>query len=109
MTTLDGVTVTLRFFAVYRERVGSDCIEVTLPNGATVDDALRCLAEEHPATVPLLPTTMVAVNQVYVERSHLLQSMDEVALIPPCVRRPRPTRAPTRASSSRTSRWTPKR
>ena len=41
MTTLDGVTVTLRFFAVYRERVGSDCIEVTLPNGATVDDALQ--------------------------------------------------------------------
>ena len=83
MTTSDGVTVTLRFFAVYRERVGSDCIEVTLPNGATVDDALRCLAEEHPATVPLLPTTMVAVNQEYVERSHLLQAMDEVALIPP--------------------------
>ena len=83
MTTLDGITVTLRLFAVYRERVGSDCIEVTLPNGATVDDALKCLAEAHPATVPLLPTTMVAVNQEYVERSHLLQAMDEVALIPP--------------------------
>ena len=83
MTTSDGVTVTLRLFAVYRERVGSDCIEMTLPNGATVDDALQRLAEEHPATVLLLPTTMVAVNQVYVERSHLLKAMDEVALIPP--------------------------
>ena len=83
MTTSDGVTVKLRLFAVYRERVGSDCIEMTLPNGATVDDALQRLAEEHPATVPLLPTTMVAVNQEYVERSHLLQAMDEVALIPP--------------------------
>ena len=83
MTTSNGVTVTLRLFAVYRERVGSDCIEVTLPDGATVDDALHRLAEQHPVTEPLLGTTMVAVNQSYVERSHPLQSMDEVALIPP--------------------------
>ena len=83
MTTSNGITVTLRLFAVYRERVGSDCIEVTLPDGATVDDALQRLAEQHPVTEPLLGTTMVAVNQSYVERSHPLQSMDEVALIPP--------------------------
>ena len=83
MTTSNEVTVTLRLFAVYRERVGSDCVELTLPDGATVDDALNCLAEQHPVTVPLLSTTMVAVNQSYVERSHTLQSMDEVALIPP--------------------------
>ena len=83
MTTSKGMTVTLRLFAVYRERVGSDCIEVTLQNGATVEDALQCLAEAHPATVPLLPTTMVALNQEYVERSHPLQAMDEIALIPP--------------------------
>lgn len=83
MTTSNGITVTLRLFAVYRERVGSDCIEVTLPDGATVDDALQCLAEAHPVTEPLLPTTMVAVNQSYVERSQPLQSMDEIALIPP--------------------------
>lgn len=83
MTTSKRVTVTLRLFAVYRERVGTDCIEVTLAEGATVDDALRCLAESHPATVPLLPTTMVAVNQSYVERDHVLQAGDEVALIPP--------------------------
>ena len=83
MTTSDGVTVTLRLFAVYREQVGSDCIEVTLPKGATVDDALRWLAEEHPVTVLLLPTTMVALNQEYVERSHPLEAKDEIALIPP--------------------------
>ena len=83
MTTSNGITVTLRLFAVYRERVGSDCIEVALPAGATVEDALRCLAESHPVTEPLLATTMVAVNQSYVERSEQLQSGDEVALIPP--------------------------
>lgn len=83
MTTSKGVPVTLRLFAVYRERVGADCIEVTLPDGATVEDALRCLAESHPVTEPLLATTMVAVNQSYVEHDHALQPGDEVALIPP--------------------------
>ena len=83
MATTNEMTVTLRLFAVYRERVGSDCIEVTLPAGATVEDALSCLAESHPVTVPLLPTTMVAVNQSYVERSEPLRAGDEVALIPP--------------------------
>ena len=83
MTTSNGITVTLRLFAVYRERVGGDCIEVTLPSGATVEDALRRLAESHPVTAPLLATTMVAVNQSYVERSEPLRAGDEVALIPP--------------------------
>ena len=83
MASTNELTVTLRLFAVYRERVGSDCIEVTLPAGATVEDALNCLAESHPVTVPLLPTTMVAVNQSYVERSEPLRAGDEVALIPP--------------------------
>lgn len=77
------ITVTLRLFAVFRERVGSDCIEVTLPGGATVDDALRCLSEAYPITEPLMGTTMVAVNQSYVERSEALRAGDEVALIPP--------------------------
>lgn len=83
MATSAEITVTLRLFAVYRERVGADCLDVRLPEGATVDDALQWLVEEHPAAASLLPTTMVAVNQSYVERSHPLQAMDEVALIPP--------------------------
>ena len=79
----NGVTVTLRLFAVYRERVGQECVEVTLHPDATVDDALRHLGELHPDTLILMPTTMVAVNQEYAERDHVLQPDDEVALIPP--------------------------
>lgn len=83
MAPSEGITVTLRLFAIYRERVGQECIEVTLPSGATVDDALRRLGDLHPGTLPLMPTTMVAVNQEYAERNQALQPDDEVALIPP--------------------------
>ena len=83
MASSDGVTVTLRLFAIYRERVGQKCIEVSLQRGATVTDALTSLGELHPATLPLMPTTMVAVNQEYTARDHVLEPNDEIALIPP--------------------------
>jgi molybdopterin synthase catalytic subunit len=83
MTSMDGVTVTLRLFAIYRERVGQECIEVTLQSGSTVADALTYLAGLHPSTLPLMSTTMVAVNQEYTERDHVLEPNDEIALIPP--------------------------
>ena len=75
--------VTLRLFAIYRERVGQDCIETNLQSGSTVADALTYLAELHPDTLPLMSTAMVAVNQEYTERDHILQPNDEIALIPP--------------------------
>ena len=83
MASSDGVTVTLRLFAIYRERVGRECIEATLLAGSTVADALTHLGELHPNTLPLMSTTMVAVNQEYTERDYVLQPNDEIALIPP--------------------------
>ncbi len=86
MALSDGanlLTVRLRLFAVFRERVGQECIEALLKSGSTVADALTFLGELHPDTVSLMSTSMVAVNQEYAERSHILQPNDEVALIPP--------------------------
>ena len=77
------LTVRLRLFAVYRERVGQDYIEVSLKTGSTVADALTFLGELHPGTLPLMPTSMVAVNQEYAERAQILQPNDEIAVIPP--------------------------
>ena len=83
MASSDGITITLRLFAIYRERVGQECIEATLQSGSTVADALTYLGELHPNTLSLMSTTMVAVNQEYTERDYVLQSNDEIALIPP--------------------------
>ena len=86
MALSDGtnlLSVRLRLFAVYRERVGQEFIKVSLNPGSTVADALAFLGQLHPDTIPLLPTSMVAVNREYADRTHVLQANDEIALIPP--------------------------
>jgi molybdopterin converting factor subunit 1 len=70
--------VTVRLFAVLRERAGSPELTLDLPEGARVSDALAelsGLAED----VPLV----MAVNREYASGEQLLDSGDELALIPP--------------------------
>jgi molybdopterin converting factor subunit 1 len=72
------VQVRIRLFAALRERAGAGEIELELPEGARVSDALAELA---PLTdgVPVV----MAVNQEYAEAEAVLSSGDEIALIPP--------------------------
>jgi molybdopterin synthase catalytic subunit len=69
--------VSVRLFAVLRERAGRDSVEVELPDGATVRDAI--------AAVPAadgVPVVM-AVNREVAAEDHVLRPDDELALIPP--------------------------
>jgi MoaE-MoaD fusion protein len=72
------VQVRIRLFAALRERAGAGEIELELPEGARVSDALAELA---PLTdgVPVV----MAVNREYAEAEAVLSSGDEIALIPP--------------------------
>ena len=70
--------VSVRLFAVLRERAGAGQIELDLPDGASVGDALaqvRALTEGVPV--------VMAVNHEYADASARLFSGDELALIPP--------------------------
>ena len=78
-----AVSVTVRLFALYRERLERDRLTLNVPCPATVAAALAVLAEAHPRVGLLVDNTMVAVNQEYVDRAHTLEEGDEVALIPP--------------------------
>jgi MoaE-MoaD fusion protein len=70
--------VTVRLFAVLRERAGSDRLELDLPEGARVADALR--AVDHLAGGLRL---VMAVNREYAAPEDPLSAGDELALIPP--------------------------
>ena len=70
--------VRVRLFAILRERAGVSELELELPEGALVRDALAAL--DHLAGG--LPLVM-AVNRVYAGADALLQADDELALIPP--------------------------
>ena len=78
------VTVTVRLFAMLRERAGRDSFELELADGATVEDALIALREDDGLgeTLERMPVR-AAVNREYVDNETRLASGDEVALIPP--------------------------
>src|SRR5438105_3890999 len=70
--------VRIRLFAALRERAGSSELEIELPEGALVRDAL----EQMQALTDGVPVVM-AVNHEYAGADDELHAGDEVALIPP--------------------------
>jgi molybdopterin converting factor subunit 1 len=72
------VVVTIRLFAMLRERAGASEIELELPEGARVRDALDRL-DDLAGGLPLV----MAVNRDYVDSEAELRAGDELALIPP--------------------------
>lgn len=70
--------VSVKLFAMLRERAGADSVEVELREGATVADLLAELSE----LIGAMPVR-VAVNREYSEGERGLQPGDELALIPP--------------------------
>jgi molybdopterin synthase catalytic subunit len=72
------VVVTVRLFAVLRERAGAREIELDLPEGARVRDALARL-DDLAGGLPLV----MAINRDYADAEAELSAGDELALIPP--------------------------
>jgi molybdopterin synthase catalytic subunit len=72
------VEVTVRLFAMLRERAGSGSVTLELPEGARVRDALDSLS----GLAEGIPLVM-AVNREYASEEQVLDAGDELALIPP--------------------------
>jgi len=72
------VGVTVKLFAMLRERAGARELTLDLPDGARVRDALASLGE----LAEGLPLVM-AVNREYADADAELSADDELALIPP--------------------------
>ena len=74
--------VHVRLFAAYREAAGVGHIELDLPAGATVKDAIAEVARRHPL-IAEGRSVVIAKNREYVTADEPLMDGDEVALIPP--------------------------
>ncbi|MBV8942153.1 MAG: MoaD/ThiS family protein, partial [Solirubrobacterales bacterium] len=72
------MVVRVRLFAALRERAGSDELELELPDGALVADALDRIGN---VTGDL--KAVMAVNREYAGPGTALHAGDELALIPP--------------------------
>src|SRR3954452_7616708 len=70
--------VRVRLFAQLRERAGAPVLELDLPDGARVADALAAVGD----LADGLPLVM-AVNREYADAGVILHAADELALVPP--------------------------
>jgi MoaE-MoaD fusion protein len=79
----DIVRVTVRLFAVVREKAGVGQTMLSLPSGSAVVDAAALLAQRFPDIVPHLSRAAFAINREYAAKDARLNDGDELAIIPP--------------------------
>ena len=85
MRTLNGgiaLKISVRFFALYRERAGTSKADIEIPAETTPRDLLLILRNKY-NNLPSYDTVLIAVNSEYVDIDQTLTEGDEVAIIPP--------------------------
>ena len=76
-------SLTIRLFARARDLVGSDTLQLELPEGATVGALRQQLSEQYPQLAGLLARSALAVNDEFAEPDLVLPRGATVALLPP--------------------------
>lgn len=77
------IKVTVKLFAAYQEVVGSPELALEFPPGATVEQVGEYFWCQFPELTSLKSITNFGVNLDLVSADTLLQTGDEVVLIPP--------------------------
>ena len=77
------MSVTVRLFAILREAVGQDTIELAVEKPLSATEVLQKLADTYPELGRYQPMINFAVNGEYVSRDAQVKDGDEIAFIPP--------------------------
>jgi molybdopterin converting factor subunit 1 len=77
------MTCTVRLFARARDLAGAAALAVELPDGATVGDLRRRLAQARPELASLLDRSALAVNDEFARDELPVPAGAEIALLPP--------------------------
>jgi molybdopterin converting factor small subunit len=75
--------VRVKLFAVAKELVGQDVIEVDVPSSATVAEVREAAGRAHPALSRVLPHAVWAIDASYAEDASPVYESSDIALIPP--------------------------
>ncbi len=80
-----SIAIRLRYFAIYRQKLGRSTEQREVPAGTTVGELFDLVTAERPEIrVPALrAATMLMVNQEYAGADQLLADGDEVVFVPP--------------------------
>jgi molybdopterin converting factor subunit 1 len=77
------MTITVKLFAILREKAGTAEISLELPNGARVEQAIATLLDRKPDLATWVSRAAFAVNMTRVSGTTILNDKDELALLPP--------------------------
>ncbi len=77
------IHITVKLFAAYQEAYGLPELVLELPKGTTVAEVRDRLLSEHPELEKWRNLTRYGVNLQFVDPDTILQTDDEVVLIPP--------------------------
>jgi molybdopterin converting factor small subunit len=75
--------VHVRYWSWFRDLVGAESEEYTLPAGASLSDLLKAVCEQHPRLGQARSSTLAAVGLDYQPPSFILEDGHEVSLFPP--------------------------
>ena len=75
--------ITVKLFALMREKAGTDTVSLDLPEGSPITVALDVLRQHHPVLEPYLSNARLSLHMEFVENKTILHTGDELALIPP--------------------------
>ncbi|MFP6671605.1 MAG: MoaD/ThiS family protein [Pirellulaceae bacterium] len=73
----------MKLFAVARQAVNQDSLDIELTDGATITDLKNELVKQFPQFESMREHLLVAVDAEYAKEDQVLMSGSEVALIPP--------------------------
>ena len=75
--------VTVKLFALIREKAATDSLALDLPEAADIQQAVEAIRHQHPALEPYLDTLRFSLDMDFVAADTTLHEGDEVVLIPP--------------------------
>jgi molybdopterin converting factor subunit 1 len=75
--------ITVKLFALMREKAGTDTIPLEVPAGAALTQVLAILVRQHPILEPYMANTRFALRMDFVDPNTTLAEGDELVLIPP--------------------------
>jgi molybdopterin converting factor small subunit len=75
--------ITVKLFALMREKAGTDTILLEVPTGAPVTQALVTLVCQYPTLEPYMANTRFSLHMDFVDPETTLAEGDELVLIPP--------------------------
>jgi len=78
-----GLKIKLKFFALYKDIIGSREMEKTIRSGYKVRDLLQDLFKEFPDLKKYRSEVNISVNRNYSSEDMRLKDGDEIAIFPP--------------------------